>query len=64
MKTAYWINGLGEETSSLVWAEFIDGNGARQIVVRNWRSHDYEVRAADDCITIRTEHWNMPLQDS
>lgn len=54
VKVAYWMNGLGEECSSKVFAEFYD-EGEHWHVVRNWRSREFEVISADDMITVRME---------
>lgn len=44
---AYWMNGLGEDCSSQVYATFLD-DGGQAIVVKNWRSNEYQVLLEDD----------------
>lgn len=51
---AYWLNGLGEECSSPVFATFIEPEGT-MAVVRNWRSREYEVRLIDELTDVRSE---------
>lgn len=47
MKIARWINGLGEESTSPAYSQFIDlveGHVVRYVVVKNWRNGEFEVR--------------------
>jgi len=58
VKVAYWMNGLGEEMSSRVHAEFNDGD-RHFIVVHDWREgtrgHGFIVLDRADGVLVRME---------